>query len=46
MKRQRDLKMKPDERGPLGARQNLPELLRSWDATSVDSSQDGNGLTT
>lgn len=46
LKRQRDLKLKAGERGPLVARTNLPGLIHAWEAASIDLYQDGDGPTT
>lgn len=43
---QRDLKMKPDDRGPLVGRKNLPLLIDTWVAASREANQDGTSSTT
>lgn len=43
---QRDLKMKPDDRGPVVGRKNLPLLIDAWVAASSEANQDGTGPTT
>jgi hypothetical protein len=46
VKRQRDLRMKADDRGPLVDRKGLPDLIHTWEAAFSDANPDGHRSTT